>query len=308
LLQITFDVGSENFQVNDITSATGQTASPWTSVGFGSNSLSGEGSVAFAVDHPNDGLDKYGVRKSVWRYDFGSGRPGTNLYSAVGRSVEHLETQVNIVFDGTGKAYTTFDPEGQGHIHYISSLTGSTQGSFVHQDLMDATGVGGMDVTTGGGIVAPNLPTCEESGVAPISAFSSDHIARLIFYGKDTHFHYLSGAGTSWQKRDITNESGAPLADGCGQFSATTNAATLTLLYEAVVSGGRGLIQASLVPNQSWTFQKVASPSGGTVCIANVLTKSPLAIITSFNPTTASHYYYMDAFNHVYRDCTIIIN
>jgi hypothetical protein len=301
LLFITFDVGSENFQILDIT-PTGQTVSPWTSAGFS------EGSVAFAVDHLNDSPDKYGVRKSVWRFDLRSGRPATNLYSAVGRSVEHLETQVNIVFDGTGKAYTTFDPEGQGHIHYISSLTGSSTGSFVHQDLMDATGVGGMDVTTGGGIVAPNLPTCQESGVAPISSFSSDNLARLIFYGKDTDFHYLSGLGTSWQKRDITQESGAPHADGCGKFSATTNLATLTLLYEAVVNGGRGLIQASLVPNQNWTFQTVVSPSGGTTCIANVLSKSPLAIITSNNPPNVSHYYYMDAFNHVYRDCSIIIN
>jgi hypothetical protein len=107
------------------------------------------------------------------------------------------------------------------------------------------------------------------------------HNAKPMFYGKDTDFHYLSGAGPSWQNRDITHESGAPRADGCGQFSATYNVATFTLLYEAVVNGGRDLIQASLVPNQSWTYQTVVSPLGGTSCIANVLTKSPLAIITS---------------------------
>jgi len=105
-------------------------------------------------------------------------------------------------------------------------------------------------------------------------------------------------------KSAILHESGAPHAYGCGQFSATFSQATIKLLYETVVSGGRELVMASLVPRQSCSYQTIVP---GPVCIGNVLAKSPLALL--FNPSDlTNHIYWMDTSSHVYRNCTIVIN
>jgi hypothetical protein len=211
----------QDFALTDLTSTYGlQTASPWTSVGAVYNGTYKFVSVTYAHD-ADTSSDKYGVRKRVRRFDyfFSSGAHNdTDLYSTIGRGQEHLETQVNNVDDGSGRVYSTFDPEGQGHVHYIANNPGLAN-AYNHQDLMDDVSLGHMDVTTGGGIVAPNNPTCQASGVSPLTS----GVAHLVVYGSDGDYHELYGANTSWQKRDITQEAVAPHGDGCGKFAAIAN-------------------------------------------------------------------------------------
>jgi len=290
--------------VTDLTNTYGlQTAAPWTAIGAAYNNLDNFLSVAYAHD-VDTSSDKYGVRKRVRRFDyfFASGAHNdTDLYSTIGRSNEHLETQVNIADDGSGRMYSTFDPGGQGHVHYIANNPALNNG-YKHQDLMDDTGLGHMDVTTGGGIVSPNNPTCQASGVSPVTSNG----AHLVVYGSDGDYHELYGANTSWQKRDISHESGAYAGDGCGKFDAIANGTSINLLYEtAAVSGGRGLVRATLAPGAAWSFDFPIGP-GGNTCQVNVLPKSPLAITST--STGSNHFYYVDVNGHVYRDCGVIFN
>jgi hypothetical protein len=293
----------EDFQVTDLTNTYALlTASPWTSIGVVYNSTYNFVSVAYAHD-VDTSSDKYGVRKRVRRFDyfFSSGaHSDTDLYSTIGHSNEHLETQVNIVDDGSGRVYSTFDPEGQGHVHYIANNPGLSN-AYNHQDLMDDVSLGHMNVTTGGGIVSPNNPTCQASGVSPLTSNG----AHLVVFGADGDYHELYGANTNWQKRDINHESSAPLGDGCGKFHAIENGTSINLLYETVISGGRGLIRATLAPSAAWSYDLPIGP-GGTTCQVNVLQKSPLAITST--STGSNHFYYVDVNGHVYRDCAVIFN
>jgi hypothetical protein len=79
---------------------------------------------------------------------------------------------------------------------------------------MDATNVGEMDVvsgTDGGVITGTTIPTCQASG----TAIATNNGINFFFKGKDGDMHHITGANTSFQKREITHESGAPLPAGC---------------------------------------------------------------------------------------------
>jgi hypothetical protein len=159
--------------------------------------------------------DGFGTRGVVYELTFNYSQGGPwqvkNMYAAISRTQEHLETQVGNFYNSRyGQMQVSFDPEGEHHIHLLSYVPGGTVDN--SQDLMDTTDGDSVNATCGQS-QGSTIPDGHVAGYAPLYN-SSLGTEELYYLGNDSKLHQLRYDG-SWHSLDITSASSSPVPSAC---------------------------------------------------------------------------------------------
>lgn len=229
-----------------------QAVNEWQSVSAAFDPSTNSLEVAYQIqtDSAYDGFGPRGeVMELTFKYPTGGPWTRQNLYTAISRTQEHLETQVGNYFNARyGQMQVSFDPEGEGHIHLISYIPGNTADK--SEDLMDTTSTVGVNATAGQ-TIGTYTGYCQTAGYGP-TYNTSQGAEELYYYGTDGYTHQLFFDG-SWQSLDVTKAAaGAPKPANCGPFAAIYNPllAKTELFYIAAGSASPNKLEIAVLNGQ----------------------------------------------------------